>query len=104
MSVSINSTVSTPTPLLDYTLRHRHELELRKEELRKEVFNKHYDRVDEYYDWKRIKYTEQNRLEEERELRKNLEEMHQYENLKNRTDYNNYRYQFYIGTLVDCYI
>jgi|LauGreDrversion4_2_1035121.scaffolds.fasta_scaffold175643_2 hypothetical protein len=99
MSVNVKSTVSTPTPLLDYTLRHKHELELRKE-----IFNKHYDRVDEYYDWKRIKYTEQKRLEEERELRKNLEEMHQYENLKNRTDYNNYRYQFYIGTLVDFYI
>ena len=99
MSVSIKSSVSTPTPLMDYTLRHKHELEFRKE-----IFNKHYDRVDEYYDWKRIKYTEQKRLEEQYEFRKNLEQMNQYENLKNRKDYYSYRYQFYIGTLVDCYI
>jgi hypothetical protein len=99
VSVSVNSTVSTPTPLLDYTLRHKHELELRKETL-----HKHYARIDEYHDWKRIHHNEQKRLEEEHEFRKNLEEMHQYENFKNRNNYYSYRYQFYIGTLVDCYI
>lgn len=99
MSVNLNSSVSTPTPLLDYTLRHKHELELRKE-----IFKKHYDRIDDYYDWKRIRYYEQKKLEEDHEFRKNLEQLKEYENLKNHRDYYSYRYQFYIGTIIDCYI
>ena len=99
MSVSIKSSVSTPTPLLDYTLRHKHELELRKE-----VYEKHYNRIDEFYDWKRVNYNEQKRLERNQELQNNMEKLYQYENIKRHQDYYNYRYQFYIGTLMDCYI
>jgi len=99
VSVSIKSSVSTPTPLLDYTLRHKHEIELRKE-----IFNKHYDKIDEYYDWKRVDYYEKKRLERNQELRNDMERIHQYENIKRHEEYYAYRYQFYIGTLVDCYI
>jgi len=104
VGVSVTSSVSTPTPLLDYTLRYRHELELRKEELRKEVFNKHYNRIDEYHDWKRTDHNEKNRLERNQELRDYMEQIHQYENIKRQKEYYDYRYQFYIGTLIDCYI
>lgn len=99
MSVNIKSSVSTPTPLLDYTLRHKHELLLRKE-----IFNKHYDRIDEYYDWKRIDHNEKTRLNRNQELRKEMEHIYQYENIRRQKEYYDYRYQFYIGTLVDCYI
>ena len=99
MSVSVKSSVSTPTPLLDYTLRHKHELELSKE-----VFNKHYDRINEYHDWKRNDHNEKNRLERNQELRDYMEKIHQYENIKRQKEYYHYRYQFYIGTLIDCYI
>ena len=45
--INLSLPVATPTPLLDYTIRHRHTVELRNK-----AVDKYYDKINEYYDWK----------------------------------------------------
>ena len=97
--INLSLPVATPTPLLDYTVRHRHTVELRNN-----AVIRYYDKVDEYYDWKFKNVQEKHRLDEDYEFKKQLEEMQQYENIKNKKEYAAYRYLFYIGSNIDVYI
>lgn len=88
-----------PTPRLEYTklynetkedyrvyqLERQREIE-RKEELRLE------------------KYQEEQRLTEKRLLVKELEDVKMYEALAKQKGYFDYKYAYYVGTLVDQYI
>ena len=88
-----------PTPRLEYTklynetkedyrvyqLERQREIE-RKEELRLE------------------KYQEEQRLTEKRLLVKDLEDVRMYEALAKQKGYFDYKYAYYVGTLVDQYI
>jgi hypothetical protein len=97
--MGINATVSAPHPLMDYTVKFNRQAK-RNEELHR-IWNNQWK---DYYDLKLKDIQEKRRVEKIVELKDSIEQIHRYENIVRKDDYANYRYQFYIGTKIDCYI
>jgi len=97
--MGISATVAAPQPLMDYTIKYNRRAE-RNEELQR-IWN---NRWKDYYDLKLKDLQEQRRVEKIIELQDSIEQIHRYENIVRKDDYANYRYQYYIGTKIDCYI
>ncbi len=93
------STISTPTPLLNYTLRYnmlKDAMELSKvrdiataQDLEKE---------------KILKAQSSRRLEQDRDFQHHVEEIKRYESLKLTREYQEYQYLYNLGKTVDMYI
>ena len=91
--------VAAPTPLLNYTLRYnmlKDNMELAKvrdiktaKELEKE---------------KILQIQSERRLKQERDFQQHVEEINRYESLKLTREYQEYQYQYNLGTKVDKYI
>ena len=91
--------ISTPTPLLNYTLRYnmlKDAMELSKvrdiataQDLEKE---------------KILKAQSSRRLEQDRDFQHHVEEIKRYESLKLTREYQEYQYLYNLGTKVDMYI
>lgn len=91
--------ISTPTPLLNYTLRYnmlKDAMELSKvrdiataQDLAKE---------------KILKAQSSRRLEQDRDFQHHVEEIKRYESLKLTREYQEYQYLYNLGTKVDMYI
>jgi hypothetical protein len=94
-----NATVSAPHPLMDYTIKYNRQAE-RNEELHR-IWNNQWK---DYYDVKLKTVQEQRRIEKIIELKDSIEQINRYQDLARKNDYTNYRYQYYIGTKIDCYI
>lgn len=102
--MSIKSTVSTPTPRADYTERYNRHLDNLQHRDTHRAVEKNQKGWQEHYQWRREHVNEQHRLDRAHQRRLELEQIHQYEVLMNKQSYQDYRYQFYIGTLFDTYI
>ena len=93
------NTISTPTPLLNYTLRYnmlKDAMELSKvrdiataQDLEKE---------------KILKAQSTRRLSQDRDFQQHVEEIQRYESLKLTLEYQEYQYLYNLGTKVDMYI
>ena len=91
--------VSTPTPLLNYTLRYnmlKDAMELSKvreiataQDLEKE---------------KILKIQSERRLAQDRDFQEHIDEIKRYESLKLTREYQEYQYLYNLGTKVDMYI
>ena len=91
--------VSTPTPLLNYTLRYnmlKDAMELSKvreiataQDLEKE---------------KILKIQSERRLAQDRDFQEHIDEIKRYESLKLTREYQEYQYLYNLGTKVDKYI
>jgi hypothetical protein len=91
--------ISTPTPLLNYTLRYnmlKDAMELSKvrdiataQDLEKE---------------KILKAQSSRRLEQDRDFQHHVEEIKRYESLKLTREYQEYQYLYNLGKTVDMYI
>jgi len=91
--------ISTPTPLLNYTLRYnmlKDAMELSKvrdiataQDLEKE---------------KILKAQSTRRLSQDRDFQQHVEEIQRYESLKLSREYQEYQYLYNLGTKVDMYI
>ena len=91
--------ISTPTPLLNYTLRYnmlKDAMELSKvrdiataQDLEKE---------------KILKAQSTRRLSQDRDFQEHMEEIQRYESLKLTREYQEYQYLYNLGTKVDMYI
>ena len=91
--------ISTPTPLLNYTLRYnmlKDAMELSKvrdiataQDLEKE---------------KILKAQSTRRLSQDRDFQQHMEEIQRYESLKLTREYQEYQYLYNLGTKVDMYI
>ena len=91
--------VAAPTPLLNYTLKYnllKDNIELSKvrdiktaKELEKE---------------KILQIQSERRLEQDRNFQQHIEEIKRYESLKLTKEYQEYQYQYNLGTKVDKYI
>lgn len=93
------TTISAPTPLLNYTLRYnmlKDAMELSKireiataQDLEKE---------------KILKTQSTRRLSQDRDFEQHVEEINRYESLKLTREYQEYQYLYNLGTKVDMYI
>ena len=93
------TTISAPTPLLNYTLRYnmlKDAMELSKvreiataQDLEKE---------------KILKAQSTRRLSQDRDFQQHVEEIQRYESLKLTLEYQEYQYLYNLGTKVDMYI
>ena len=91
--------ISSPTPLLNYTLRYnmlKDAMELSKvreiataQDLEKE---------------KILKLQSERRLAQDRDFQEHIDEIKRYESLKLTREYQEYQYQYNLGTKVDKYI
>jgi len=91
--------VSTPTPLLDYTVKFNRLADINKETKQHDIKVDDQEKKDKLLRLQTLKRTEQNRL-----FKEHIEEIHRYESLKLTREYEEYRYQYYLGTMVDKYI
>jgi len=88
-----------PTPRLDYTIDYnatKENYKLLLLEQQREIQRKETLRLE--------KYQEENRINEKRLLVKELEDVKRYEALAKQKGYYDYKYAYYVGTLVDQYI
>ena len=100
----INSTVKTATPLYDFSIRFRHELKQRELDGNVERLKAHQNKINEYYSWKADNFFSKREEFEKNVINKNIEEVQRYEILYRNKAYENYLYQYYVGTNLDCYI
>lgn len=100
----INSTVKTATPLYDFSIRFRHELKQRELHGNVERLKAHQNKINEYHTWKADNFYTKRKEFEEDVINKNIESVQRYEILHRNKAHENYLYQFYLGTNVDCYI
>lgn len=98
------ATVLTRTPHYDYTQRYNHKLDKINHEKNLSETKKTQTKIEDFYDSKRTKVQTNHHLERKLQSQRELETLHQYDILDNRHSYYNYKYQFYVGTLFDCYI
>jgi len=88
-----------PTPRLDYTQIYNEF----KEDYR--VYSQQQQREQDRNEKLRLeKFQEEQRMNEKRELVKELEDVKRYEQLAKLQAYREYKYAYYVGTLVDTYI
>ena len=91
--------VAAPTPLLNYTLRYnmlKDNLEIAKVR----DFAKAIDLEKE----KLLKIQSNRRLAQDKNFQQQIEEIQRYESLKLSREYQEYQYQYSLGTKVDMYI
>jgi hypothetical protein len=88
-----------PTPRLDYTMRYneaKDDYRIYQQERQREQDRNEKIRLE--------KYQEEQRLIDKRLLTKELEDVRMYEALSKQEGYNDYKYAYWAGTLVDKYI
>lgn len=88
-----------PTPRLDYTRRYnesKEDYQRYLEERQREIEREERLRLE--------KFQEEQRVIEKRQLTKELEDVRMYEALAKQKGYHDYKYAYYVGTLVDQYI
>ena len=93
------STISTPTPLLNYTLRYnmlKDIIEATKKNDIKRDDNREKDKI---LSIQSEKHLDQNRL-----FLESIQEVKRYESLKLKKEYQEYQYLYSLGTKVDKYI
>lgn len=88
-----------PTPRLDYTIQYNrlkdnYQYYLKEQQKQLDINEK----------IRSEKYQEEQRLLEKRMLTKELEDVKRYEMLAKQKGYNDYKYAYWVGTLVDQYI
>ena len=100
----IKSTVSTPVPHHDYTVRHnRHLQELDRRRVEDSIQkNKAY--WHDFYVDKQHRTNDEYRIRQAQQRDRETQEIRQYEVLDRNHAYRDYKYQYYIGTLFDTYI
>jgi hypothetical protein len=91
--------VSTPTPLLDYTIKFNRSSDITKETKQHDIKVEDQENKD-----KLLKLQALRRLSQDRFFSEHIEEIHKYESIKLTREYEEYRYQYYLGTMVDKYI
>ena len=89
----------TPTPRLDYTMRYNEAVELRRIQRAESVRESQ-----ELEDQKLMDHQQKVRMEENYRYSKMIEEMNLYNNLSQKKAYNDYKYAYWVGTLIDQYI
>ena len=92
-------TISAPTPLLNYTLRYnmlKDAMELAK--VREIATAKELEKE------KILKLQSERRLAQDRDFQEHIDEIKRYESLKLTREYQEYQYQYNLGTKVDKYI
>lgn len=102
--MTVKFLVATPTPHLNYTLRYNRHLETLEHQKNIDKIKSSQIEWDEFYIDKRKRIEDQHRVHKAYERKVELEQLHQYDVLKNRQSYAEYRYMFYVGTLFDTYI
>ena len=88
-----------PTPRLEYTRKYnesKEDYQRYLEERQREIDRQEKLRLE--------KFQEEQRLSDKRLLIKELEDVKMYEALSKQKGYFNYKYAYYVGTLVDQYI
>ena len=88
-----------PTPRLDYTMKYNET----KDDYKYYLLQKQRE-VDENEKTRLEKYQEEQRLLEKRQLVQEMEEIKMYNALAKQQGYNDYKYAYWAGTLVDQYI
>jgi hypothetical protein len=91
--------VSTPTPLLDYTIKFNRLSDINKDTKQHDIKVDDREKKD-----KLLKLQQVRRFEQDRLFQKHIEEIHRYESIKLTREYEEYRYQYYLGSKVDKYI
>lgn len=88
-----------PTPRLEYTLAYNRQLEsLKYQDVIDRRQNDYQEKI------KLAKFHEEQRMLEKRKLEKELIEFRQYAALAKQKGYYDYKYAYWVGTLVDQYI
>ncbi len=93
------STISTPTPLLNYTLRYnmiQDIVEATKKNDIKRDDNREKDKI--------LSIQSDKRLDQHRLFLESIQEVNRYESLKLTKEYQEYQYLYSLGTKVDKYI
>ncbi len=93
------STISTPTPLLNYTLRYnmlKDIIEATKKTDIKRDDNREKDKI--------LSIQSDKRLDQHRLFLESIQEVKRYESLKLTKEYQEYQYLYSLGTKVDKYI
>ena len=93
------STISTPTPLLNYTLRYnmiQDIVEATKKNDIKRDDNREKDKI--------LSIQSDKRLDQHRLFLESIQEVKRYESLKLTKEYQEYQYLYSLGTKVDKYI
>ncbi len=93
------STISTPTPLLNYTLRYnmlKDIIEATKKTDIKRDDNREKDKL--------LSIQSDKRLDQHRLFLESIQEVNRYESLKLTREYQEYQYLYSLGTKVDKYI
>ena len=93
------TTISAPTPLLNYTLRYnmlKDAMELSK--VRDIATDQNLEKE------KILKAQSTRRLSQDRDFQQHVEEIQRYESLKLTREYQEYQYLYNLGTKVDMYI
>ena len=88
-----------PTPRLDYTRIYnetKEDYRVYQQERQREIERKEKLQLE--------KYQEEQRMIDKRLLTKELEDVRMYEALAKQKGYHDYKYAYYVGTLVDQYI
>ena len=75
-----------------------------RREIRHSKIKKVQNRIQDYHEIKHTKVVESHNNDRKLQLRKEMDNIHQYEVLSNRHNYYDYKYMFYVGTLFDTYI
>ena len=100
----IKSSVATPTPHADYTLRYNRHLQSAEQLRRESAVEKNKTHWHDYYQAKRQDYDSAQRVQRAQDRDRETQMIRQYEVLDRRHGYRDYKYQYYIGTLFDTYI
>jgi hypothetical protein len=97
--INLDLPVSHATPLLDYSIRHKHQLRVQREKI-----IEHHKKIDEYYDWKRSNF--HNKIVSHRDYMENkdMELAKQKQIVENHNVYGTYQYMMYLGTHINIYI
>ena len=93
------STISTPTPLLNYTLRYnmlKDIIEATKKNDIKRDDNREKDKI--------LSIQSEKHLDQHRLFLESIQEVKRYESLKLTREYQEYQYLYNLGTKVDMYI
>ena len=92
--INLDIPVQSPHPHLNWTVTHKRRLDMGNEEHKADLaFSKRLRAVQEYH-----------RLQRNQQFKDETEHLHRYTVLENSRAFNQYKYQYYLGTQLDIYI
>lgn len=92
--INLSIPIQAPHPHLNWSITHRHKTKM-----------EHDDHIESIAVSKRLREVqESHRLQRNEQYRTETEQIHRYTDLENSRAFNQYKYQYYLGTQIDVYI